>query len=291
MALPPKNGSSVLTEDNRGEDGVGKWTVVIKDAVSNEHKGTFTDFHMKLWGEAIDAEKATKLPMPSDDDDKDHAKVVTTTKIAATTSMTHSAVSHPTEAADHPDRPTKAKSSSVVAVEASPTASAAPSGTQDAQQSPSNANWVSWLPSFGVSEKAQAWIYGALGLIVVFCVGLGAWFFVQRRRNASNTRENYEFELINEEEAEGLNAGEKGAAAGKRRTRGGELYDAFAGGSDDDEDFIPGEYRDQEDPAAGRGRGGAAAGGRRVSSDDGEEQHVIGGDSDDEYDEKTQRRA
>ncbi|KAH6687843.1 subtilase [Plectosphaerella plurivora] len=269
-----------MTVAHWGETGIGKWTVVVKDSMSNEHKGTFTDFHMKFWGESIDADKATKLPMPSDNDDDDHAKVITTTKVAMTTSMTHSAVSHPTEAADHPDRPTKAKSTTVVSAEATPTASAAPSGTQDAAQSPTNSNWVSWLPSFGVSEKAQAWIYGAIALIVLFCAGLGAWFLWQRKRNASNTRENYEFELINEEEAEALNNGEKGAAAGKRRTRGGELYDAFAGGSDDDEDFIPGAYRDQEEPARGR-----EAGRTRRSTE--EEQHVIGGDSDDDYDEKT----
>lgn len=259
--------------------------------MDNTHKGTFVDFHLKIWGESIDADKATKLPMPSDDDDKDHAKIVTTTKLASTTTMSHPPAAtntHDSAPTDHPDRPAKVKPSHASAAS---TASATASGTQAAQASPTN--WVSWLPSFGVSEKAQAWIYGALALIVLFCAGLGGWFLWQRRRNANNNRDNYEFELINEEEAEGLNRTEKGAAGaagGKgRRTRGGELYDAFAGGSDDDdEDFVPAAYRDQEQgPSGSRSRDGR---GGRAGDLDEEEQHVIGDDSDDErFDEKQGR--
>lgn len=229
--------------------------------------------------------------MPSVDDDKDHAKILTTTKAAATTTISHPSQAtntHDAEATDHPARPTKIKPSQSDVTKPSETAK--PSGTQGAQESPTNTNWVSWLPSFGVSEKAQAWIYGALALIVLFCLGLGGWFFWQRRRKANNNRDNYEFELINEEEAEGLNRSEKGAAGGKgRRTRGGELYDAFAGGSDDDdEDFIPGAYRDQERSRSQSRDGRGGRGGRGAEEE--EQQHVIGGDSDDEtYDEKQRR--
>ena len=47
--------------------------------------------------------------------------------------------------------------------------------------------------------------------------------------------------VLDETEAEGLAGGtEKHGVAGKsaRKTRGGELYDAFAGGSDEDEDCL-----------------------------------------------------
>ncbi|CRK11022.1 hypothetical protein BN1723_009229 [Verticillium longisporum] len=98
--------------------------------------------------------------------------------------------------------------------------------------------------------------------------------------DVGNQRPHLEFELLNEDESEGLNRGEKGAAAGGkgRRTRGGELYDAFAGGSDDEEEFVGEGYHDQERSRSREDR-------RRVSGDD-EEQHVIGDDSDDDSDDE-----
>ncbi|GJC88351.1 kexin [Colletotrichum liriopes] len=219
-----------------GESGIGKWTVIVKDSKENEHKGTFVDWHLKLWGESIDASKATLLPMPTEEDDNDHALVATTTLPAAITSMTHppentAPAVNPT---DHPERPTKVKPSG--GEEATPAETGKPTDTQEtpgpATTSPSN--WVSWLPSFG---KAGVWVYGAIGLIAVFCSALGIWFFIRKRRN-STPRDNYEFELLNEDEAEGLN--------GEKRTRGRELYDAFAGDDEDDEDDT-GAYHDSRE--------------------------------------------
>ncbi|TDZ30458.1 Protease KEX1 [Colletotrichum spinosum] len=223
-----------------GEAGIGKWTVIVKDSVENEHKGTFVDWHLKLWGESIDASKSTLLPMPNDEDDNDHALVATTTLPAAITSMTHppQATNSVAVPSDHPDRPTKVKPSGGE----TPAQTGAPTSTQDgtaATTSPSN--WVSWLPSFG---KAGVWVYGAIGLIAVFCTGLGIWFYIRKRRN-STPRDNYEFELLNEDEAEGLN--------GEKRTRGRELYDAFAGDDEDDDDSS--EYHDRERDRSRDGRG------------------------------------
>lgn len=48
----------------RGEDGVGTWTVIIKDGVENDITGTLVDWSITLWGEAIDAGKAKLLPLP-----------------------------------------------------------------------------------------------------------------------------------------------------------------------------------------------------------------------------------
>ncbi|KAM5343582.1 hypothetical protein ACJ41O_012119 [Fusarium nematophilum] len=256
--------------------GVGKWTIVVRDTEKNQFKGKFIDWHLKLWGEAIDADKATLLPMPDAHDDDDHDKVAktttlpaSTTTLAASTGTDDGLVEHPT---DHPERPTKP---------------ARPSGTQDSdassteeavQESTSaSSSWVSWLPTFGASKTAQIWIYGAIGLIAAFCCGLGIYFWIARRRRLrNNSRNNYEFELIDEEEAEGLNAGEKTAAGKKRRTRGGELYDAFAEGSDD-EQFE--DYRDQRDRSRDR-----------LAGDD-TEHYAVGDDSDDDsVDEKGETR-
>ncbi|CVK94256.1 probable Kex protein [Fusarium mangiferae] len=230
-----------------GESGVGKWTIIVRDTEKNSFKGSFTDWRLKLWGEAIEADKATLLPMPNADDDKDHDKIVSTTTIAASTTSAPPAtkptlIEHPT---DHPERPNKpARPTSTDEEE--------PSSTQESAEETTTASssWVSWLPTFGASKKAQIWIYGAVGLIAAFCIGLGIYFWIARRRRLRNTsHNNYEFELIDEEEAEGLRAGEKAAGGKARRTRGGELYDAFAEGSDD-EQFE--DYRDDREQSRDR---------------------------------------
>jgi kexin len=94
----------------------------------------------------------------------------------------------------------------------------------------------SFFPTFGVSKRTQIWIYGSIGLIVVFCIGLGAYFLVQRRKRLrNNPRDAYEFEMVadaDDDEQRGLTS-RKGRGKGRAK-RGGELYDAFAGESEDD---------------------------------------------------------
>ena len=51
----------------------------------NEYEGLWVDWQVKLWGESIDADKATKLPMPQESDDKDHAILATSTVTAVST--------------------------------------------------------------------------------------------------------------------------------------------------------------------------------------------------------------
>ncbi|KAI8654721.1 hypothetical protein NCS57_01219100 [Fusarium keratoplasticum] len=256
-----------------GESGVGKWTIIVRDTEKNQFKGKFIDWRLKLWGEAIEADKATKLPMPDVHDDDDHDKIAETTTLPASTTSVAEAtkgtlVEKPT---GHPERPTNPANPST-------TEAASPSGTEEAAQESTSASssWVSWLPSFGASKKAQIWIYGAIGLISAFCIGLGVYFWIARRRRLRNSsRNNYEFELLDDEEAEGLNSGEKAAGAKARRTRGGELYDAFAEGSDD-EQFE--DYRDNRDQSSDR-----------LAADD-TEHYAVGDDSDDSEDEKAETR-
>ncbi|UNI23027.1 Kexin [Purpureocillium takamizusanense] len=260
-----------------GETGVGKWTLVVRDTKENQHNGTFIDWHLKLWGESIDADKATLLPMPSADDDADHDKILSTvTPPAATATIsvapepTHEdTVTKPT---DHPERPTKP------AAKPSPAASDAPHAEATTSAASS---WIDKFPTFGASKTAQIWIYGALFLIVVFCIGLGIYLWVARRRRLRNSpRDDYEFELLNEEERDGLNP-EKAAAKKGRRTRGGELYDAFAMGSDDDDD-------DDDEFDAYRDRSA-----ERLAGVDEADRYVVGEESDDEaggVDEKAAER-
>jgi kexin len=250
--------------------------------------------------------------MPTEEDDNDHAIIATTSLPATTaalpTGSPTSDAAGPTDATDVPNRPVKPKPSGSDATDAP--------GAQESSVAPGNSTWLpSFLPTFGVSAATQAWIYGSLVLIVLFCSGLGVYFWLARRKRLrSNPRNDYEFELLDDDDHDhddddddadrgGAQAGaaEKGLAAGgrkgsKRRTRGGELYDAFAGDSDEDEDEGAGglaPYRDQ--PASGSGSSGSGSPirvseklpspgtGKRDSSEE-TEHHVIG-DSDDDSDE------
>ncbi|KAK4149963.1 peptidase S8/S53 domain-containing protein [Chaetomidium leptoderma] len=302
-----------------GESGAGTWTIIVKDTNVDRFSGKFVDWHLKLWGESRDASKAKILPMPTEEDDNDHAKIATTTIAASLTTV--SPAVNPTDsqppasdATDPPNRPVNTK----------PTGSPADSPAPAAETSAASGGGTTWLPSFlptfGVSAATQAWIYGSLVLIVLFCSGLAVYFYLARRKRLrNNPRTDYEFELLDDEEAEGLAGGhdgnggggaEKGVAVagrqggGSRRTRGGELYDAFAGESDEDEDDDLGagvggasgsgsaaaattaQYRDR----SGSGSDGSGSPirmseklpGRR--RDSGESDHHVVGDEDDEDD-------
>ncbi|KAI1638922.1 pheromone processing endoprotease KexB [Biscogniauxia mediterranea] len=239
-----------------GESGVGTWTLVIRDTNVNDNTGTFIDWHLKLWGESIDASKATLLPMPEENDDDNHDVTTTATPAVSTTSLpppadpTNTGV--PSLPTDHPDRPVKPSNTAV---------GSGPTGTSEAEAAETTGTGSSWLPSFlptfGVSSSTQVWIYGSIVLIVIFCAGLGAWlWFVRRKRLRNNPRDAYDFQPLNEEEMEGLNPAEKG-----QRRRGGELYDAFAGGSEDEDDNDDRDHRSlvseesDDDDEEGHGQG------------------------------------
>lgn len=266
-----------------GESGLGTWTIIVKDTIVNEHTGTFVDWHLKLWGESKDASKAKVLPLPTEEDDDDHDVISTTTLPASTMTLppTPSGTQADVETTDQPDRPVNAK----------PTDTPTPE-PEAAEASANGTTWLpSFLPTFGVSASTQAWIYGSIVLIVVFCCALGVYLWMARRKRLRNgTRDDYEFELLDEAEAEGLNGGgEKvsGFAGGNkkaRRTRGGELYDAFAGGSDDEDDDDAEQYHDRSDDGAQQQMSE-----KRGLHDDGEsdeeQHHVIGDDDEDDDDE------
>lgn len=271
----------------RGESGLGKWTVIVKDTKVNEHNGTWTDFHLKLWGESIDPKLAKPLPLPTEEDDDDHDVIATTTVppsiVTPPPGQTAPADIPTTTPSDHPDRPINSKPSATNsgAEEELVSPSASPSASAEAS------SWLpGFLPTFGVSPATQAWIYGSLALILAFCCGLGVYLWMARRKRMRNSaRDDYEFELLDEEEAEGLASGEKSARGAKgRRTRGGELYDAFAGGSDEEDDEFGGSgaYRDQDNSHSEGSSDGAGREKRALRDDDEEEQHVLGSDSEDD---------
>ncbi len=236
-----------LTVICRGETGIGNWTVIVKDTEVNKHKGSLTDWKMTLWGECIDESRAKLLPMPTEEDDDDHDKTATVT--ASTTSIATTglpAVSPTASPTDHPDRPVNERPSDGNGPAATATSTAVP----DASASPGSDNLLpSFFPTFGVSKRNQVWIYGSIAIIVLFCVGIGIYLFMARRRRIrNNVRDDYEFEVLDDQdEVEGGD----GMARKPSRRRGGELYDAFAEESDDE--LFPGPSEKYLDGDEGRG--------------------------------------
>ena len=241
----------------RGESAIGTWTVIVKDTEVNEEEGYFIDWRLNLWGECIDESKQTLHPYPDEHDD-DHE---TTTGSVATTTVDvgNPQTDVPAIPTDHIDRPVNAKPSSTSVISnpaTNPTFTSATISPPTPTRVPSDGFLPSFFPTFGVSRRTQIWIYGALVLIILFCVGLGAYFFIQRRKRLrTDPRDDYEFEVLDtEEDSQGMN----GHASGKKaKRRAGELYDAFAGESD--EELFSGDEEDgqpyQDTPDAGRDHG------------------------------------
>lgn len=205
--------------------------------------------------------------MPDEHDDDDHdvisaeASTATITTGAAETGLSANPTDHinrPVNAKPTPDTTTSVADAKSTVV-ASPTTSTAASAAATASPIPSSAdNFLPhYFPTFGVSKRTQIWIYGALAIIVLFCAGLGTYFYVQRRKRIRNSRDDYEFDVIDDED---VTAGANGGGKGRRvKKRAGELYDAFAGESDEEQLLSDGEsqYKDveeEEDDDENRGR-------------------------------------
>ena len=217
----------------------------------NELNGTFTDWRIKLWGESIDPDIQEPLPLPTEHDDDDHDIISGSPTIVSIDPGQAQPTSLPATPSDHQDRPVKPTPSTTQTAPPSPSASASESSTAipdvPPEEDPADEHFLPHIfPTFGVSKRTQIWIYGALAIILLFCAGLGLYFLIHRRKRRRTEREDYEFEeLLDDEDAHGQTDGKR------TRRRAGELYDAFAGGSEDEgEDLLSDEgetetYRDE----------------------------------------------
>jgi kexin len=264
-----------------GEDGIGKWTVVVKDTHKDNGKtGVFTDWKLRLWGECIDPSKQKLLPLPTEHDDDDHDVIDDHPAHTTSVSLPSSSPPPAVNPSDVPDRPVNQKPSTTQ--QSAPTSTEAFEGPVAATGSPTSTpeNFLpSPFPTFGVSKRTQIWIYGSIGLILVFCASLAAYLYLARRKRLRSSRDNYEFEMLDDadDDEDGARTGMlSGAAGGKkgRARRGGELYDAFAGESDEDllsdTEDEEGPYRDREErdfneKADSRAGSDSDAGGSNVS--------------------------
>ena len=260
-----------------GERGTGDWKIVVKDLVNNEHTGEFIDWRLNIFGECIDPSKQELLPLPNEEDDDDHDRedAAASTHPIEVPPATGALPEHPT---DHPERPTVPRPSDTEAV---PTSTAAfekpiPTGTpasdedekvEEPEATPTkdaDKFLPGPFPTFGVSKRTQAWIYGALGLIIIFCISIVTYLWMAKRKRARNSRDNYEFQSLDDDDFDD-GTGARGGRGGKRRAR--ELYDAFAGESDEDLFSDEGEYRDDTGETDGETNGKARHSGSSESDE------------------------
>ena len=195
----------------------------------NEHNGTFTDWRLTLWGECIDPNIQEPLPMPTETDDDDHDIILASPTFVSVAPGDPQPTGTVTNPPDHQERPINAKPTPSSENPASSTA--LPDVAQEEDTSKEHL-LPHYFPTFGVSKRTQIWIYGALAIIIFFCAGLGMYFFIQRRKRKRSEREDYEFEELRDEDLIGT--------SGRKRTkrRAGELYDAFAGGSEEEDEGL-----------------------------------------------------
>jgi kexin len=261
-----------------GESGIGKWTVIVKDTKKdNGFTGTFADWRLRLWGECIDPAKQQLRPIPDGHEDDDHAVIINHPAHTTSVSLPSNTPSVTANPSDHPDRPVAQKPTDANMTSPSATAPFEPPVTATASPTTTSVpeNFLpSPFPTFGVSKRTQIWIYGSIGLILVFCASLATYLYLARRKRLRSSRDDYEFEILDDADDDeggartGMLNGAAGAKKKGRAKRGGELYDAFAGESDEDllseSEGEEGPYRDQDgreyDEKEGMSRGSDAGG-------------------------------
>ena len=234
---------------------MGEWTIIVKDTEVNDFSGKFVDWRLNLWGEAIDGTHQLLHPLPEEHDD-DHpyedAHVATTTVEPAPVKTEPPASSqddyHDRPVNQKPPEPTSTQPAATegeVEDEKLPINNTIPTtnGTTNGTTTASDSYLSPYLPTFGASKRTQVWIYASLTMIIVFFIGLGIYFQLQRlKRRRTNPQDDYEFEMVeDEDELHPMTGG-----GGRTQRRGGELYNAFAGESDEEvfsDDDEP--YRDR----------------------------------------------
>jgi kexin len=215
---------------HRGEDPTGSWTLHIKDQGLPSRNGSFLGWSLSLWGECIDPSKAKLWTFPPGSEEEDATETPsltissTKTRPKPTDNLPdghHTAVGEATKPAFgdvKPPTPTAQTSSSP---------SATPSVTLD----------EGYFSHMSDLLSNQTWLFGAIGVVTLFAVIVGVFFWRRRvrRRSADYTA------VGTEDHAMGTIRGSMSRLLGKRsRPRDGEgrtkeLYDALGEPNDDDD--------------------------------------------------------
>ncbi|KIS68854.1 putative serine-type endopeptidase [Mycosarcoma maydis] len=229
-------GWSFMTLKHWGESPTGEWKLRVFDPAHPNRVGNIYAWSMSLWGESIDPSKAVPWNFPEDSIEY-HEKLPAapeTTIIKLPPSYTSSAkLKKPTdhlpsnhgiaEGESHVDF-TNHNGSVPIAV-----------------QPEADTGYISGL------KKNSSWVIVAGGLVIIFAGSLAAFFVMRKRKmrrggsggggRGGSGDGGYESLANDEEVAMGdLDDDGRGSRRGEKSRRTKELYDAFAEGSDDDED-------------------------------------------------------
>ncbi|KAG6851307.1 hypothetical protein H0H93_011743 [Arthromyces matolae] len=207
-----------------GENPIGDWTIRVSDQELPESNGTFLGWNLKFWGTTIDPAKALKFEVPLVEN---VLPVHIETPVFPTPSPTSTKVlTKPTAHLpdDHGTAPGENTSPAFSSALPDPTSSSIPNGD------------LGWFPSLSNLVASQKWFFGAIGVVALFGIGMGVFFW--RRRKARLTQYNA-LPGGDDVSMSALTPNQRGTlATGNRPTR--ELYDAFGELSDDDDDIHEG---------------------------------------------------
>lgn len=185
---------------------------------------------MSLWGSAIDAGKAEKfiladpdVPFPPPPDTGD-------APLPSQSPTTSKSYPKPTEhlPGDHGAAEGEATRPAFSSAQSDIVEATASAPTTSASESLAPAPDEGWFPGMYKLVSNSKWVFGAASVVVVFGVGMGA-FFLWRRRKARQGQ----YRSLTDSDVP-MNSIERG----KRTTGTRELYDAFGAVSDDDDDFV-----------------------------------------------------
>ncbi|KAF9535248.1 peptidase S8/S53 domain-containing protein [Crepidotus variabilis] len=218
-------GWTFMSVKHWGEDPIGTWTLKVKDQNKLNSNGTFLGWSMVFWGSSIDPAKTTKYEVPLIEyilppPETPHPTVSVTSY--STTQHSKPTAHLPGDHGIASGEKSKPAFTST-GLELSVTSSARPSST-----SISSAPDLGWFSDMGNLVASQKWVFGALGVVSVFGIGVGIFFWKRRQAQTSS------YQSLNNGEGD-MNMSAMGTSMlGPRTTR--ELYDAFGEVSDDDDD-------------------------------------------------------
>ncbi|KAF8077757.1 peptidase S8/S53 domain-containing protein [Lyophyllum atratum] len=204
-----------------GEDPVGDWTIKVSDLGKHkESHGKFLGWNMKFWGSTIDPSKARKYKVPLVEN---VLPVHIDSPVPPPTPTTTKVLSKPTAHLpdDHGTAPGENTNPAF-----SSAAPAGPTGT------PHPTADEGWFPGLSNLVSSQKWFFGSAGAVALFGIGMGVFFWSQRKTRLANyTTLPAGDDLSMSALATGHRSG--GVTGGNRTTR--ELYDAFGEVSDDED--------------------------------------------------------
>ncbi|ESK94198.1 kex protein [Moniliophthora roreri MCA 2997] len=224
-------GWTFMSVKHWGENAVGNWTIRVSDQSDAERNGTFLGWNMMLWGSAIDSAQAKLYELPEE--------------VTVFPPPTPSSPVLPTGTSTRiPTRPTDHLPGDHGTAPGENTNPAFPSGSPTSTPTPDEG----WFSDLAKLAKNQKWFFGAIGVVAVFAIGAGLFFW--RRRILTNKKRGQYESLAGEEDVHmsSMDRGGVTGRAGGGNTRAGsarqgrgtgttkELYDAFGEVSDDDED-------------------------------------------------------